>query len=87
MHDLIYENQQILSIELLRELTQILKLSVQGLENALKEGTYVSKVRADFLSGVKSGVNGTPTFFINNVRHNGSFNYAELVSAIKAALK
>lgn len=87
MHDLIYENQQLLSGSLLLELAQILKLSVTGLEQALKEGTFAAKVRADFLSGVKSGVNGTPSFYINNIRHNGSFEFDELVTAINAVMK
>jgi protein-disulfide isomerase len=41
-------------------------------------------VKNDFLGGVRSGVNGTPTFFINGYRHDGPFEYADLVSAIEA---
>jgi protein-disulfide isomerase len=35
---------------------------------------------------VRSGVNGTPSFFINGVRHDGSFAYNELVAAIESVL-
>ena len=37
------------------------------------------------MSGVESGVNGTPSFFINDVRHNGSFDYESLLEALKNA--
>jgi protein-disulfide isomerase len=46
---------------------------------------YAARVREDFLSGVQSGVNGTPTFFINGVRHNGSFDLNSLLAAIEDA--
>jgi protein-disulfide isomerase len=42
-------------------------------------------VRADFSSGVRSGVNGTPSFFINGARHDGPFDLASLLAAIKEA--
>ena len=48
--------------------------------------TYAPKVRADFLGGVRSGVNGTPTFFINGERHDGSYEFDDLVAAIEAHL-
>ena len=47
---------------------------------------YKDRVRADFSSGVRSGVNGTPTFFINGKRHDGSFDYESLVRAIEEAV-
>jgi protein-disulfide isomerase len=42
-------------------------------------------VRADFLSGVRSGVNGTPTFFVNGIRHDGPYDAASLLASIEAA--
>jgi protein-disulfide isomerase len=39
-------------------------------------------MREDFTSGVSSGANGTPTFFINGVRHNGAWNLEILLAAI-----
>ena len=47
---------------------------------------YASKVRDDFLSGVRSGVNGTPTFFINGVRHNGTWDLESLLEAVRTEL-
>ena len=40
----------------------------------------------DFRSGVRSGVNGTPTFFINGERHDGPFEFEDLVAALEAKL-
>jgi protein-disulfide isomerase len=64
-----------------------LGLSEQGLRDALAHGTFSDKVRRDFLSGVRSGVNGTPTFFINNLRYDGPASYETLVDAIAAQLE
>jgi protein-disulfide isomerase len=38
------------------------------------------------MGGVLSGVNGTPTFFINGIRHDGGDDYASLVAEIQARL-
>ena len=51
----------------------------------LEDGIYRDRVREDFLSGVTSGVNGTPAFFINGVRYDGSWDIAPLVEALKSA--
>ncbi|OJW51483.1 MAG: disulfide bond formation protein DsbA [Alphaproteobacteria bacterium 41-28] len=82
MHDLIYENQEALSLELLFELVEKLGLSRTDLKNTLENKTFEKKIRNDFNGGVRSGVNGTPTFFINDLRYNGSFEYDELISAL-----
>ena len=47
---------------------------------------HLERVRADFMSGVRSGVNGTPTFFINGRRHDGSHDLETLLAAIEAAM-
>jgi hypothetical protein len=44
---------------------------------------HLPRVRADFTGGVRSGVNGTPTFFIKDQRHNGPFDYENLLNAIE----
>jgi protein-disulfide isomerase len=86
MHDGIYENQDRLGLPLLFALVNSLGLSEAALREALVNGTYEDKVRNDFLSGVRSGVNGTPTFFINGRRHDGAFAFGDLVSAVEASL-
>ena len=51
--------------------------------NALETGQYRNNVHGDFMGGIRSGVNGTPAFFINGVRHDGPYDYASLVARIQ----
>jgi protein-disulfide isomerase len=44
---------------------------------------HAPKIREDFRSGVRSGVNGTPTFFINGVRHDGGYDLTSLLEAVQ----
>ncbi len=53
----------------------------------LKNGSSSPRVKSDFTGGVRSGVNGTPTFFINGERYDGSFEYEDLLGAIQGALE
>lgn len=87
MHDLLYENQSRLEDALLPALAEELGLSGLELQKALQGGAYRARVRADFSGGVRSGVNGTPTFFINGERHDGSPDYPVLLEAIERALR
>jgi protein-disulfide isomerase len=86
MHDLLFENQDRLGLELYQQLAGELGLDPAALADALDSGQFTERVRADFNSGVRSGVNGTPTFFINGERHDGPRDYPALVGAINAAL-
>jgi len=86
MHDKLYENQARLGETLYLSLGEELELSSTAMRQALKEGTFKALVRADFTGGIRSGVNGTPTFFINGHRHDGSFDFETLVSAIQQAM-
>jgi protein-disulfide isomerase len=87
MHDGIYENQDRLGLPLLFALAGALGLSETGLRSALVNGEYAPRVRTDFLGGVRSGVNGTPTFFINGRRHDGSYEFDDLAAAIEMVLQ
>ena len=87
MHDGIDENQDRLGLPLLFALVRTLGLSELELQSALASGEYEPKVRADFLGGVRSGVNGTPSFFINGERHDGSYAFDDLVAAIELRLE
>jgi len=87
MHDLIYENQASLSMELLFKLAESLALSSKKLKDALAKQLFEQKIQNDFISGVKSGVNGTPTLFINDYRYPGPVEFEDLVSAISEMVK
>jgi protein-disulfide isomerase len=86
MHDLLFENQERLDEALYLALAQELELPAGTLRKALEVGTYRTRVRAEFTGGVRSGVNGTPTFFVNGHRHDGPFEFEDLVLAIDEAL-
>ena len=86
MHDQLYENQERLGEALYSDLAEKLKLSTTALHQALEQRTFETRVRADFNGGVRSGVNGTPAFFINGHRHDSSFDFETLVSAIHQAM-
>jgi protein-disulfide isomerase len=73
MHDALYEHQHALDDESLVAYAADVGLDPDGVARALAEGTYAPAVRADFRSGVRSGVNGTPTFFINGARYDGAW--------------
>src|ERR1700677_2994918 len=85
MHDLLFESQQSLSNALFLELADKLDLSISQLQAAIANATYRPRVRADFASGARSGVNGTPTFFINGRRNNGPSDFHSLSAAIEEA--
>jgi protein-disulfide isomerase len=86
MHDLIYENQSSLNGPFLLELGTALGLDARELAKAIETRAFEDKIKNDFLGGVKSGVNGTPTFFINGERYNGSYEYPELEAALESLL-
>ena len=87
MHDQLFDNQENLGEELYAELAGDLNLDVESLLKAIEDETYAGRVRSDFSGGVRSGVNGTPTFFINGQRHNGPFDFEQLAAAIEEALQ
>jgi len=86
MHDAIFENQEALGTPLLLELAAVLELPESTLGAALTNHEYAARVKEDFVGGVRSGVNGTPTFFINGNRHDDSFEFDALVAAIEQVL-
>jgi protein-disulfide isomerase len=85
MHDVLYENQPRLSEGDLMYYAQRLRLNMSQFMRDVQSQAVANKIREDFMSGVRSGVNGTPTFFINERRYDGSFDYASLMSAIQRA--
>lgn len=85
MHDRLFERQFALADENLVEYARELGLNADRVAGELAAGTFRGRVRDDFMSGVKSGVNGTPTFFINGTRHNGSYDLETLLAALQDA--
>ena len=72
MHDLLYENQDRLGGDDLHAYAGRLGLDLETFDRELAGHAYAARVREDFMSGVRSGVNGTPTFYVNGSRYDGS---------------
>ena len=82
MHDAIFADQDDLNMPVLGELASNLGLSEPELATALSQHEFLPRIKQEFMGGVRSGVNGTPTFFINGERHEGTFEFEDLVEAI-----
>jgi protein-disulfide isomerase len=85
MHDALYGHQEALDDRHLAAYGSALGIAAEEMHKALAEHRYAEHIREDFMSGVRSGVNGTPTFFINGVRHEGSYDFETMMAAIAAA--
>jgi protein-disulfide isomerase len=85
MHDILFDNQDALDDRDLLRYAGALGLDAQRVATELTEGTHEERVRRDFLSGVRSGVNGTPTLFLNGQRHEGPWDLDTLIAAVERA--
>jgi protein-disulfide isomerase len=84
MHDTLFENQSNLEDDALAGYARELGLDAARVERELQTGAHAERVRSDFHNGVRSGVNGTPTFFINGQRYDGDWsNQAEFMDALR----
>jgi protein-disulfide isomerase len=85
MHDTLYENQDRLDPPALLTYAQAVGIELEAFAEDLRSHAHNKKVREDFMSGVLSGVNGTPSFFINDLRYNGPWDLQHLLAAVQAA--
>jgi protein-disulfide isomerase len=83
MHDAIFENQNELSVPFLKQLAAKVGLSSDKLDESLRSHEYLERIKTDFMGGVRSGVNGTPTFFINDRRYENAPEFDEMAKAIE----
>ena len=87
MHYMLFEHQHALDADDLVRYAAALGLDLARFSSELIGHIHAARVREDFMSGVRSGVNSTPTFFINSVRHDGSFDLDTLLDAMEAAIE
>ena len=85
MHDLLLANQQALTAHDLERYAARLGLDVGAFTTGVEQHAYQRGVQADFMSGVRSGVGGTTTFYINGVRYDGDYDEEALQKAIQKA--
>ena len=83
MHTLLFKHQEELNQGFIMQLMKSLDLPLDEFTLDLQRRILLPKIKSDFLSGVQSGVNGTPTFYINGFRYNGAAEFDNLVEAIK----
>jgi protein-disulfide isomerase len=82
MHDTLFEHQRALGDRHLMEYAVAIGLEPARFQQELSTHAYAPRVREDFLSGVRSGVNGTPTFFINGFRHDDAWDFETLMDTL-----
>ncbi len=86
MHDSLYEDQENLGDLALAQRAKNLGMDPQQFINNLENNAMQQKVKEDFMSGVESGVGGTPTFFINGEKFEGSWDYMTMRNHLKSLL-
>ena len=82
MHHLLLSHQEDLSLHTLQALAQRLGLDVVAFLRSVREHRFRERIRHDFLSGARSGVAGTPAFFVNGLPHAGAPTAEALLEAI-----
>ena len=85
MHDLLYERQNRLTDRDLHAYAEELGFDVERFDKEMAEHVHATRVHEDFISGVRSGVNGTPTFYVNGVRHDDTYEAPVLLDALERA--
>jgi len=86
MHDLLFEDQRHLTFPDFLARARALGLDLDRFESDLAAHAFADRVQEDFGSGVRSGVPGTPTFFVNGVRYEGPTDVAGLLAAVQSPL-
>ena len=84
MHDLLFENQEFLEGPHILQYALRCGLDLDRFARDVESEVVAAKVKADFLSGARSGVNGTPTFFVNGHRYDGSWEPGPFLAALNA---
>jgi NhaA family Na+:H+ antiporter len=83
MHDLLFQHQDRLEEWDMVEYARELSLDEERFRTELEEHTHSKKIRGDFRSGIESGVQGTPTWFINGTRYDGAWDPESLLEAVR----
>lgn len=85
MHDVLFENQDALDDEDLARYATALDLDADRLITEVLDGAHAKRIREDVVGGVKSGLNGTPTFFINGVRYDGPRDAVTMIEVLTSS--
>jgi len=83
MHDALYGLRGRLGLEDILGAARDIGLDADRVRADLDAGTYAERVRRDVESALATGVGGTPTFFVDGVRHEGAFDVQSLMAALE----
>jgi protein-disulfide isomerase len=86
MHNLLFEQQASLDPDVIPLWAQQIGLDLEKFGNDIKRGIVQERIKEDRRTGIRSGVNGTPTFFINGTRYDGSPDYNSLLGTLESEL-
>jgi protein-disulfide isomerase len=86
MHDLLFEQQTFLEPDILPLWAKKIGLDLEKFGNDIKQGVMAKRIKEDRQSGIRSGVNGTPTFYINVTRYDGSPDVESLLTALESEI-
>jgi protein-disulfide isomerase len=86
MHDIIFENQKTLEAEHLFLFAHKIGLDMERFKNDIQDPALNDKVEKDFYGGLRSGVNRTPTFFINGQKYDGDWSGNNLLNYLQTVL-
>jgi len=86
MHDLLFEQQTFLTPDIIPLWAKKIGLNLEKFGNDIRQGDIAKRIKEDRQSGIRSGVNGTPTFYINGARYDGSPDVESLLAALESEL-
>lgn len=87
MHDYLFEHQEVLDDRHLLEYAKRVGLDIKRFENEISRHIYAPVINDSLRNGIKSGVEGTPTFFLNGVRYEDSWDLETLLETIRSTTK
>ena len=86
MHDLLFEQQTFLEPDIIPLWAKKIGLDLERFGKDIPEGSIAKRIKEDRQSGIRSGVNGTPTFYINGTRYDGQPDVESLLAALQSEL-
>jgi protein-disulfide isomerase len=87
MHDILYEHQDALDLTHLLGYAKKLRLDGPRFSKDLETHAFRARVEEEFRGGIRSGVNGTPTLFVNTTRYDGPLEVEAILAALQAAAR
>jgi protein-disulfide isomerase len=85
MHDALYAARGVLGLDAVLAAARSVGLDAERVRAELADGAYTGRVEEDMRSGRAAGVMGTPTFFVNGVRHTEGYDAQSLIAALESS--